>query len=195
MYILFSGWSLGENGLWAKYSNFDVALKVPLIFKIPGVGPNTVNNIVELVDIFPTLVELADINAYIPKCKGINDESDLCYDGKSLVSFIKKHARSKNTYAISQFPRPSIYPKRNSDKPRLRDINIMGYSIRTKQYRYTEWIDFNNKLFSRNWSNIHGVELYDHVKDTSESNNLYLESKYVHIKNRLAKLLRSSVES
>lgn len=33
---LFAGWSLGEHGEWAKYSNFDVATRVPLIFYVPG---------------------------------------------------------------------------------------------------------------------------------------------------------------
>ncbi|KAG7247662.1 hypothetical protein CRUP_006208, partial [Coryphaenoides rupestris] len=31
------GWSLGEHGEWAKYSNFDVATRVPLMFYVPGV--------------------------------------------------------------------------------------------------------------------------------------------------------------
>ena len=34
---LSAGWSLGEHGEWAKYSNFDVATRVPLIFYVPGV--------------------------------------------------------------------------------------------------------------------------------------------------------------
>lgn len=33
----FVGWSLGEHGEWAKYSNFDVATQVPLIFYVPGI--------------------------------------------------------------------------------------------------------------------------------------------------------------
>lgn len=33
--ILFSGWSLGEHAEWAKYSNFEVALNVPLLISIP----------------------------------------------------------------------------------------------------------------------------------------------------------------
>lgn len=37
-----AGWSLGEHGEWAKYSNFDVATRVPLIFYVPGV--TTVHN-------------------------------------------------------------------------------------------------------------------------------------------------------
>lgn len=31
------GWSLGEHGEWAKYSNFEVATHVPLVFYVPGV--------------------------------------------------------------------------------------------------------------------------------------------------------------
>lgn len=34
---LSSGWSLGEHGEWAKYSNFGVATRVPLIIYDPGV--------------------------------------------------------------------------------------------------------------------------------------------------------------
>lgn len=37
MLFILSGWSLGEHGEWAKYSNFDVATRVPLMFYVPGV--------------------------------------------------------------------------------------------------------------------------------------------------------------
>lgn len=30
------GWALGEHGEWAKYSNFDVTTRVPLMFYVPG---------------------------------------------------------------------------------------------------------------------------------------------------------------
>ena len=35
--ISLTGWSLGEHGEWAKYSNFDVATRIPLMFYVAGV--------------------------------------------------------------------------------------------------------------------------------------------------------------
>lgn len=186
-----SGWSLGENGLWAKYSNFDVALKVPLIFIKPGLSPQAIHTPVELIDIFPTLVDLADLPQNIPKCNNHSDKTVLCFEGKSLVSLMSNKV-VKNQFAISQYPRPSAYPKRNSDKPRLKDIKIMGYSIRTKRYRYTEWVPFNKTSFKINWNKLYGVELYDHIIDSDESDNLHLDVKYKHVTSKLSKLLRNS---
>ncbi|KAJ8724811.1 hypothetical protein PYW07_015769 [Mythimna separata] len=129
------GWSLGENGLWAKYSNFDAALKVPLIFSAPGISSKNIHTPVELVDIFPTLVDLSGLSHDIPKC-GNKDKFILCFEGKSLKPLMIDHSKAFGKYvAISQYPRPSVYPQKNSDKPRLKNIKIMGYSIRTKRYR------------------------------------------------------------
>ncbi|CAK1551588.1 unnamed protein product [Leptosia nina] len=182
------GWSLGENGMWAKYNNFDVALKVPLIIYHPEKHPKTVEAPVELIDLFPTLIELAGIKN-VSKCKNTSQIS--CYEGSSLLPLMSNQKTDKK-FAISQYPRPSIIPQSNTDKPRLKDIEIMGYSIRTKKYRYTEWISFNRQ-FIRDWNTVYGVELYDHIKDPDEANNVYLEEKYKHVRNKLSKLLRTQV--
>ena len=56
------GYILGEHGLWCKHSTFDVATKTPLIIDAPGMPSNqVVNGLVEFIDIFPTLTELANI--------------------------------------------------------------------------------------------------------------------------------------
>ena len=53
------GWSLSDHGLWAKHSNFEVALQVPLIISYSGLPKAArTNSIAELVDIYPTLCEL-----------------------------------------------------------------------------------------------------------------------------------------
>jgi len=52
------GWSLGEHGLWAKHSPFDVATHTPLIIRAPGFESGEANGLVEFVDIYPTLLAM-----------------------------------------------------------------------------------------------------------------------------------------
>lgn len=56
------GWSLMEHGLWVKHSNFEVALQVPLLISAPNIPKDKrSNSIAELVDLYPTICELANI--------------------------------------------------------------------------------------------------------------------------------------
>lgn len=48
----------------------------------------------------------------------------------------------------------------------------MGYSIRTKRYRYTEWVNFDVKNFKINWKKVYARELYDHLIDKEEDMNI-----------------------
>lgn len=76
--------------------------------------------------------------------------------------------------AFTQYPRPGIFPtlKPNSDEPKLQYIEIMGYSIITSHYRYTEWVRFNNKNCHPVWNITVDSELYDHWLDPQENLNL-----------------------
>nr|XP_019563392.2 iduronate 2-sulfatase [Aedes albopictus] len=171
------GWALGEHAEWSKFSNYDVALNVPLIIYSPQVKPKSENKIatvVELLDLFPTLVDLAGLPP-ISTCKNNRRVEETCVEGKSLQPLIfGDPCHSLLEEAFSQYPRsgtyPSIHP--NSDKPKLYQIEIMGYSLRTKQFRYTAWIGFDPNTFKRNWSKIYGEELYDHTIDPKENMNL-----------------------
>lgn len=61
------GWHLGEHAIWGKHSLFEESLHAPLIIHYPGMkheGHKT-DAIVETLDIFPTLCDLAEIE--IPK--------------------------------------------------------------------------------------------------------------------------------
>jgi arylsulfatase A-like enzyme len=58
------GWHLGEHEFWGKHNTLHNALQVPLIVKVPGKakGQHT-KALVESVDIYPTLCDLANLDA------------------------------------------------------------------------------------------------------------------------------------
>lgn len=133
------GWHLGDHGLWCKHTNFEVATRSPLIISppiqpIPGLKCPA---LVEFVDIYPTLCELCAI----PVPENL--------EGLSLVPLLKDSMRSWKSAAFSQYPRSN---------------GIMGYTMRTDRYRYTEWLDQERKPMAR--------ELYDHESDPEENVNL-----------------------
>ena len=148
------GYHLGDHSEWCKHSNFEQATRIPLMFSGPGVAKNKVENTpVELVDVFPTLFELANVKS--PNL-----------DGKSLVPLLDGNKKTSIDvdYAVSQFPRMK-------DK--------MGYSIRTERYRYTEWHGDSYRSYDAyKDSNIVGRELYDYEKDPNETKNLVKEKEY-----------------
>jgi arylsulfatase A-like enzyme len=59
------GWHLGEKGITGKNTLWERSTRVPLVFAGPGITPGQrVTSPAELLDIFPTLIELADLPAH-----------------------------------------------------------------------------------------------------------------------------------
>lgn len=57
------GWNLREHGLWCKHCNYETSLHTPMIVKVPGTKQVAASSqIVEHVDIYPTLCELAGLS-------------------------------------------------------------------------------------------------------------------------------------
>ena len=138
------GWQLGEHGMWDKHSNFETSTRVPLIVRVPGVRPGRTRALVESVDIFPTLCELAGL----PLDAGL--------EGHSFTPLLNHPDREWKAAAFSQYQR--VIPGYGKiDRG-------MGYSMRTDRYRFTEWLvpgtDFR------------AYELYDHQQDPNENTNL-----------------------
>ena len=71
------GYHLGEHGFWQKSNLHEEVLRVPLIMSVPGRQPGRSDSIVELVDIYPTLSQLAGLD--IPKS----------VQGKSLIPVLQ----------------------------------------------------------------------------------------------------------
>jgi uncharacterized sulfatase len=140
------GYHLGEhNGIWQKRTLFEQASRTPLIIRAPGARGNgtACTRIVEFVDIYPTLTDLAGLKPP----KGL--------EGRSLRPLLDNPLAKWDGHAITQVLRPA---DQRLAKP------VMGRSIRTGRWRYTDWAEGNS-----------GVELYDHASDPMEFNNLALE--------------------
>ena len=165
-----SGYQLGEHDTWAKMTNFELGVHIPLIMRAPwkrqSVGKHTAV-LAEMVDVYPTLADLAGL----PDPKGLPGSDGI--NGTSLApAFSDPSNTAIKTAAFSQFAKNNIgtgvQPKFARNQTQL-----MGYSIRTDKWRYTAWFKFDN----RTWlpgnkygrvlvdSNL-GRELYDHREDT-----------------------------
>jgi iduronate 2-sulfatase len=111
------GWHLGDHGWWCKHTNYEQATRIPLIVVAPGVtrpGTRAVNALVESVDIYPTLAELAGLPApQVPQ--GI--------EGKSFVAALREPSQGAKNYVFHVYPRGER----------------IGRAVRTVRYRLVEW--------------------------------------------------------
>ena len=156
------------TGCWAKFTNFEVAARVPLIIRVPGVNEGGKSDLlVEQIDMFPTLIEASGL--------GFNDESNITkqLEGKSLLNIINNPKIYKDWYAYSQYPRGGQAP----------DFNVMGCSIRTSKWRYTEWVEFdagsNTTKPHPVWNGKqYGIELYNHSNVTIDENDMNAYDNY-----------------
>lgn len=137
------GWHLGEQSAWGKMTNYEIATRVPLIISAPLLKPRHTDHVSELVDLYPTLCDIAQV----PKPDHL--------EGESLIHILHHNHGSERvdseSAALSQYNR-----FRN---------RYMGRSIRTQNHRYVAWFDQReNRIVAR--------ELYDHRVDSDETRNL-----------------------
>ncbi|MDA7618158.1 sulfatase-like hydrolase/transferase [Verrucomicrobia bacterium] len=159
------GFHMSEHGLWCKTSNFELDTRVPLMISTPdmqGKGRQT-DALVELLDLYPTLVDLCAMSPPPHKLEGL-----------SLQPLLKETKTSVKHAAFTQHPRPAYVPVGTSPR-------AMGYSMRTKRWRYTEWRAFDT-------GKVLATELYDHMLDTRETLNLAYKDPY---KERIQQLRRA----
>jgi len=157
-----NGFHLGEQDLWCKSTNFEIACKVPLIIYDPSHESTaaSIPAIVELLDVYPTLLDLCGFDfKHLP--------------GQSLLPVIKGQDKGKDM-AFSQFARPynAVHSAKNQTH--------MGYTVRVENWRYTAWYDLST-------DRIIATELYYLPGNTLEEVNLSGESEYASIGNNLRK--------
>ena len=158
------GYHLGEKAMWCKTSNYELDTAAPLILSVPGMANagQGCQALVEFVDIYPTLAD----------CAGLPVPEQV--EGISLKPLLETPKRPWKKAAFSQFPRPWSYVGRPA---------VMGYSVRTADWRYTEWQDFNT-------GKALDCELYDHNEDRAELHNLARDAARADVIARHKGLLR-----
>jgi len=182
------GWHLGDHAEWCKLTLFEIGNRVPFMMRIPGVtdeGMRT-SKLVELIDIFPTLVEAAGFNS-LDKCPQSSHDIQLCTEGKSLIPLFEDPMNEEwEDVVFWQHPRggfqDDVVPWQ------------MGYSIRDKDYRYTEYVSIKH---NEGWDYeprfddpVDHEELYDLNIDPQENVNRYDDPEYASVKEILATQLR-----
>lgn len=85
------GWHLGEHDFWGKHNTMHLATRVPLIIRVPGRQAAVSESLVELIDLFPTLCELAAIK--IPET----------VHGRSFKELFEKPAQAFREAAYCRF--------------------------------------------------------------------------------------------
>lgn len=182
------GWHLGDMGIWGKATNYEIATRVPMMIWTPdmpaGSRGKTTDALVELVDIYPTLCDLA----------GLDKPDHL--EGTSFMPLLADPDREWEAAAFSQFPNPALREwAANPLAPSMRETffgplieevetriikqqkekwdrdlfenRLMGYTMRTDRYRFVAWKDVANPDAEPVC-----MELYDHQTDPSETVNI-----------------------
>lgn len=147
------GYHLGEHGHWQKRTLFDNATRVPLIVAGPGINKNEkiMGAPVELVDIYPTLMDLLDM------------DTPEFVSGKSFAPLLKDSNARVRESALTELGVNTGY-----------GAKVSGYSIKTDRYRFTQWgyngvLGFelyDHKFDKEELKNLTEVESYKFIKDS-----------------------------
>jgi len=149
------GFNLKEHSQWGKYTSHRVSGRVPLIIYNPKIKSSiNSNSLVELVDIYPTVIDLLGL-----------ESPDHILDGKSLVKILKNPKHENKSHVFMK--------------------NAKGYTIKTADYSYTEYLKLNDNR------QLIGNVLFDHKNDTNETINLSKDIRYKNVVDSLSSLLHS----
>lgn len=113
------GYQLGEHGgMWEKQSLFEEGTRFPLVIAAPGRQRGAKSSrVVEALDVYPTVVELAGL----PARDGL--------EGRSLIPLLNR--------ADAPWDRPAVTEQIRQEAAEGRPI--LGRTVRTERWRYSEW--------------------------------------------------------
>lgn len=130
IFVSDNGFQLGEHGLWSKMTLLEESLRVPLMLRAPGVAPRVCDRVVELLDIYPTTIELA----------GLPPAPHL--EGRSLVPLLRQPDREWPHPSFSRLPNQERLPGGAVITDAMR-----GRSVRDGRWNYIAWAGGAEALF------------------------------------------------
>jgi iduronate 2-sulfatase len=155
------GWHLGDHGIWCKHTNYEQATRIPLIVSTPDMktrGARTAA-LVETVDIYPTIAELAGWPAPAVPQK---------LDGVSFAKLLDRPDAASKEAIFHAYPRNVA----------SRGGFLVGRAVRTGRYRLVEWKQPGAAPDTAD------IELYDYETDPAETRNLAPDEPSVVVKLR-----------
>lgn len=161
------GYHLGDQKIWGKHSSYEKSTHTPLIIVDPNIKEGgECMSFVELLDIYPTLIELI----------GLEKNSNL--DGESLVTLIKDPQSIIGNASFSQ------YQSFQQERP---FSDYMAYAIYTEDFNYIEWQDLKKSR------NIVQKELYQMDENLRiEKVNLSNHEENFDLQDKLSSLLKEN---
>jgi len=164
------GFHLGEQQIWGKHTNFKKSTNIPLIIFDPRMNnnKNITEAFVELLDLFPTLVELA----------GLENKGKM--DGKSMVPIIENNLLEGFSNSFSMY---QSFQKDENVK------DLKAYALHNKKYTYIEWWDtVSNTIVNQELYDIeYGLETTNIISDPSTQEIVKRLSKKIEIKKQSLK--------
>lgn len=141
------GFHLGEHNFWGKHNTMDRSVRAPLIIRQPGNGVQRLEQIVEFVDIYPTLCDLASLP--IPEhCEGksikpIMDDPSAMHKEAVFTSFGSAYSVKTQNFLYSEWvagrpPARMLYDHRNDPQE---NVNV------SELEEYSEEVERHHKLF------------------------------------------------
>ena len=150
------GWTMGEKDHVYKNSLWEESTRIPMTIRVPGMTKpkSKVDHPVSLIDIYPTLLDLAGLDS-----ETVKNKKGKPLDGHSLKPFLLDPKTDD-----WDGPEAALTVVYSSDKNKNKPANH-HYSVRTKDWRYIIY-DSGKE------------ELYHNEKDPKEWNNLVFEKKH-----------------
>jgi uncharacterized sulfatase len=130
LFVSDNGFHLGEHGLWSKMTLLEESLCVPLIIRAPGMKAGVCDRVVELLDLYPTALELAAL----PNASHV--------EGRSLLPLLRQPDHEWNHPAFSQLPRQQMLP----GGARMTE-EMGGRSVHQGRWHYILWNGGTEALF------------------------------------------------